>query len=78
MEHHECANLPEIGLLYELNEKGISATRRRTQILSTLKLQLHYFEPLNRFYWLGLFKNCLHLMLPYRALQRVKLAVLDR
>jgi len=78
MEHHECANLPEIGLLYELNENGISATRRRTQIVSTLKLQLRYFEPLNPFYWLGLFKNCLHLMLPYRALQRVKLAVLDR
>jgi len=78
MEHQECANLPEIGLLYELNQQGISATRRRTQIVSTLKLQLRYFEPLNPYYWLGLFKNCLHLTMPYRALQRVKRAVLHR
>jgi glycosyltransferase involved in cell wall biosynthesis len=78
MEHHECANLPEIGLLYELNENGISATRRRTQIVSTLRLQLRYFDPLNPFYYLGLFKNCLHLILPYRALQRIKHVVLDR
>jgi glycosyltransferase involved in cell wall biosynthesis len=78
MEHWDCANLAQIGLLYELNENGISATRRRTQIISTLRLQLRYFEPLNPFYWLGLSKNCLHLILPYRALQRVKLAVLHR
>lgn len=78
MEHWDCANLPEIGLLYELNESGISATRRHAQITSTLKLQLHYFEPLNLFYWLGLIKNCLHLVLPYRTLQHLKHLVLHR
>jgi glycosyltransferase involved in cell wall biosynthesis len=78
MEHWDCANLAQIGLLYELNENGISATRRRTQIISTLRLQLRYFEPLNPFYWLGLFKNSLHLILPYRTLQRVKHALLFR
>lgn len=78
MEHWDCANLAQIGLLYELNENGISATRRRTQIISTLRLQLRYFEPLNPFYWLGLIKHCLHLMLPYRALRRIKHALLLR
>lgn len=78
MEHWDCANLPEIGLQYELNEGGISATRRRAQVISTLQLQLRYFEPLNPFYWLGLIKNGLHLVLPYRALQRIKNAVMSR
>ena len=32
MERYDCANLPELGLYYELNEGGISATRRRRQI----------------------------------------------
>lgn len=77
MERHSCANLPEIGLHYELNTSGISATRRRAQVLSTLRLQLHYFEPFNRYYWAGLAKNLLHLILPYRTLQRIKHALLQ-
>jgi glycosyltransferase involved in cell wall biosynthesis len=28
MQKHDCANLPEFGLYYELNENGISATKR--------------------------------------------------
>jgi len=78
MEHYECANLPEVGIFYELNQSGISSTRRRTQILSTLRLQLRYLEPLNPYYWLGLGKLALHLALPYRTLQRLKAAVLRR
>lgn len=76
MKRHACANLPEIGILYELNQGGISATRRRIQIMSTLKLQLHYFEPFNPYYWLGLCKQVLHLALPYRTLLHFKAAVL--
>ncbi|HEV7820366.1 MAG TPA: glycosyltransferase [Burkholderiales bacterium] len=75
MESHECANLPEVGLLYELNEGGISATKRRTQILSTLRLQLAYFEPGNPYYWLGLAKNLLHFATPYKALHLLKRAL---
>ncbi|WP_233828519.1 glycosyltransferase [Paraburkholderia sp. ZP32-5] len=72
MQRYDCANLPELGLYYELNEGGISATKRRRQIVSTLRLQLRYFNVVNPYDWLGLAKNLLHLMLPYRTLQRVK------
>jgi glycosyltransferase involved in cell wall biosynthesis len=72
MERYDCANLPELGLYYELNEGGISATRRRRQITSTLRLQLRYFNVANLYDWLGLAKNLLHLVMPYRALQRIK------
>jgi len=76
MERYDCANLPELGLYYELNEDGISATKRRRQVSSTLRLQLRYFNAANPYDWMGLAKNLLHLVTPYRALQRVKRALL--
>jgi glycosyltransferase involved in cell wall biosynthesis len=72
MERYDCANLPELGLYYEINEGGISATKRRRQVVSTLKLQLRYFNALNVYDWLGLLKNLLHLVTPYTLLQRMK------
>jgi hypothetical protein len=73
MERYDCANLPELGLYYELNEGGISATKRRRQIISTLLLQRAYFNALNWHDWAGLAKNhLLHLVIPYRMLQRIK------
>ncbi|WMY07482.1 glycosyltransferase [Paraburkholderia phenoliruptrix] len=77
MERYDCANLPELGLYYELNEGGISATKRRRQVVSTLRLQLRYFNAANPYDWLGLAKNLLHLVMPYRALQRVKRGLLS-
>lgn len=75
MERYDCANLPELGLYYELNEGGISATKRRRQIISTLKLQWRYFNAANVYDWLGLAKNLLHLVTPYSALQSMKRAL---
>ncbi|HEX7682863.1 MAG TPA: glycosyltransferase [Trinickia sp.] len=72
MERYDCANLPELGLYYELNEGGISATKRRRQIVSTLKLQWRYFDAANVYDWLGLAKNLLHLVTPYSALRTMK------
>jgi hypothetical protein len=72
MERYDCANLPELGLYYELNEGGISATKRRRQIVSTLRLQLRYFNAANPYDWLGLAKHLLHFVTPYRTLQRAK------
>jgi glycosyltransferase involved in cell wall biosynthesis len=72
MQRYDCANLPELGLYYELNEGGISATKRRRQIVSTLRLQMRYFNALNVCDWLGLAKNLLHLVTPYSTLQRMK------
>ncbi|WP_322050863.1 glycosyltransferase [Paraburkholderia bannensis] len=78
MERYDCANLPELGLYYELNEGGISATKRRKQIVSTLRLQVRYLNVLNWRDWAGLAKNLLHLVTPYGALQKVKRALFAR
>ena len=75
MERYDCANLPELGLYYEANEGGISATKRRRQIVSTLRLQMRYFNAGNIYDWLGLAKNLLHFLTPYAALQRAKRAL---
>jgi glycosyltransferase involved in cell wall biosynthesis len=72
MQKHDCANLPEFGLYYELNEHGISATKRRTQTLSTLRLQLRYFRAGNVPDYVGVAKSLAHLALPYRALRSLK------
>ncbi|CAG9229635.1 Glycosyl transferase, family 2 [Paraburkholderia tropica] len=72
MERYDCANLPELGLYYELNEGGISATKRRRQIVSTLRLQARYLNVLNWRDWAGLAKNTLHLVTPYRLLYLLK------
>jgi glycosyltransferase involved in cell wall biosynthesis len=76
LRHHDGANLPEFGLYYELNEHGISATRRRVQTLSTLRLQLRYFRPGNAPDWIGVAKSLAHLALPYAALRRLKTRLL--
>jgi len=76
MRRHDCANLPEFGVYYELNEHGISATRRRTQTLSTLRLQLRYFRAGNGPDWIGVLKSLAHLVLPYAALRRLKTRLL--
>ncbi|CAG9255641.1 Glycosyl transferase, family 2 [Paraburkholderia unamae] len=78
MERYECANLPELGLYYELNEGGISATKRRRQIVSTLRLQLRYLNVLNWRDWAGVAKSLLHFVTPYRTLQKMKRALFAR
>lgn len=78
MERYECANLPELGLYYELNEGGISATKRRRQIVSTLRLQLGYLNVLNWRDWAGVAKSLLHFVTPYRTLQKMKRALFAR
>ncbi|MCP3728239.1 glycosyltransferase [Paraburkholderia sp. CNPSo 3272] len=78
MERYECANLPELGLYYELNEGGISATKRRRQIVSTLRLQLRYLNVLNWRDWAGVAKSLLHFVTPYRTLHRMKRALFAR
>lgn len=72
MRTYDCANLPEVGLLYEVNPQSISSKKRRVQIRSTLALQLQYFEPGNPYYWAGLFKNLLHLVTPRSWLGTIK------
>ncbi|SAK69930.1 glycosyltransferase [Caballeronia ptereochthonis] len=76
MERHDGANLPEFGLFYELNEGGISATKRRAQVISTLRLQLRHLRVTNLLDWFGVVKSIAHLLLPYRALRGLKAKLL--
>ncbi|KND55738.1 Glycosyl transferase, family 2 [Candidatus Paraburkholderia kirkii] len=76
MERHDGANLPEFGLFYELNEDGISATKRRAQVVSTLRLQLRHLRVTNPLDWIGVVKSIAHLVLPYRALRGLKAKLL--
>ncbi|BAO87155.1 glycosyltransferase [Caballeronia cordobensis] len=76
MRRHDGANLPEFGLFYELNESGISATKRRAQVMSTLRLQLRYLRVTNPLDWAGVAKSVAHLLLPYRALRGLKARLL--
>lgn len=76
MQHHDGANLPEFGVVYELNEHGISATKRRSQVGSTLRLQLKHLRVSNLLDWIGIVKNIAHLMLPYGALRALKTRLL--
>ncbi|KAF1051798.1 MAG: hypothetical protein GAK41_01225 [Burkholderia gladioli] len=72
MERYDCANLPELGLYYELNEGGISATRHRRQIQSTLALVIRYLDVRNPYDWCGLAKYLLRLVTPYSLLHKLK------
>ncbi|CCD36806.1 Glycosyl transferase, family 2 [Candidatus Paraburkholderia kirkii UZHbot1] len=72
MQRHDGANLPEFGLFYELNKGGISATRRRAQVVSTLRLQLQHVRVTNPLDWIGIAKSIAHLVLPYGALRSLK------
>jgi glycosyltransferase involved in cell wall biosynthesis len=72
MARYDCENLPEVGLDYEINEGGISATKRKKQIISTFKLQLRYFNVFNPYDWAGLVKIALHFVTPYGVLHRIK------
>jgi hypothetical protein len=47
MERYDYAKLPALELYYELNKGGISATKRRKQIVSTLRLTARYLYALN-------------------------------
>ncbi len=78
MERYDCVNLPELGLYYELNEGGTSATKRRRRIASTLRLQARYLNVLNWRDWAGTAKSLLHFVMPYGALLRIKRALSAR
>lgn len=72
MEHYDCANLTELGVYYELNANGVSATKRRKQIHSTLALIIQYFDARNPYDWLGAAKAIAHFVTPYPLLHKLK------
>lgn len=75
IKHYTSANLDQILLDYEINNSGISLTKRRAQILATLKVILKNFKLFSNS-WLGLFWYLLLLILPYQLINKIKKLIL--
>ena len=71
LKEFEVANIDEILVLCELNPKGISMTRRRSQIISRIKIILKHFY-FGYFPIIGLMRNLFLLVLPYRVVLTLK------
>lgn len=65
------ANLPEVLLAYEINDDGISLSRRSRQIRSRIRVILNYFD-FSPYAFYGLFRNLLLLALPYKLVETIK------
>lgn len=57
VKKYNTANLDEVLLEEEFNDTGISATRRRQQLLSRLKIQAEYFNFKEIYSYLGVFQT---------------------
>jgi glycosyltransferase involved in cell wall biosynthesis len=65
------ANIPEALVAYEVNPGSISALRRRTQVLSRLRIVLAHFDPLLAESWRGVIESLVSLALPRAATVRL-------
>ncbi|WP_059172545.1 glycosyltransferase [Bacillus sp. FJAT-27445] len=72
VKSYPTANLDEVLLEEEFNHTGISATRRRQQLISRLKVQLKYFDFTEVYSYLGFFKTIALLFIPRNFIERLK------
>ncbi|RDU36041.1 glycosyl transferase family 2 [Neobacillus piezotolerans] len=72
VNRYQTANLDDVLLEEEFNDTGISATRRRQQLFSRLKVQLKYFDFTEVYSYLGIFKTAALFMIPRSFIERVK------
>lgn len=74
MRRYQAANLGDVlTRVYRPLTAGISATRRRRMLLSTLRLQWSYLRAGYWTDWAGLVKSLTHLILPRRSVEQLKL-----
>lgn len=78
LRNYKVANLGEEVVSVHLNPRGISLKKRRQQVLSRLKVMLHYFDPLIKESYLGLVKNLALLLAPTRWVKVAKQALGER
>jgi glycosyltransferase involved in cell wall biosynthesis len=71
MSISKVANIPEVLLICEMNDSGISSKKRNRQIISTLRLQLSS-DFTGVYYLIGLIKNLIHFVVPYKVLVSLK------
>ncbi len=69
---YQGANVAHTVLSYEVNPKGLSAQKRRVQVLSTRALLYQYKNLKNIYWYLGWLKNTLHGYVPFGILQKLK------
>lgn len=77
IKHYKIANIKEVLVECELNPNGISATRRKRQVLSRILIvwDNFYFG----FYPIyGLLRNCILYFMPYALLNTIKKYVLKK
>lgn len=72
VNNYPTANLDEVLLEEEFNDTGISATRRRQQLFSRLKVQLKYFRFTEIYSYLGIFQTIVLLFFPRNFIERLK------
>ncbi|WP_053365152.1 glycosyltransferase [Bacillus sp. FJAT-27245] len=72
VKRYPTANLNEVLLEEEFNHTGISATRRRQQLISRLKVQMKYFDFTEAYSYLGIFQTITLLFIPRSFIERLK------
>lgn len=72
LQQSKVANLPDEVVVCAFSPKGISLSRRRTQIISRLKVMLRYFDPTMVESYLGLLKSVLLCIAPILAVLTIK------
>jgi glycosyltransferase involved in cell wall biosynthesis len=71
---HRVANLPETLLVTRYDPEGVSIRRRRTQLRSTLRLQLSNFRPATWASYYGVAKTLGRFLIPYSWITAAKAA----
>ena len=67
-----AASIPEPLTTTSVSAAGISATRRRTQLWSKLRLQCHHFDPRKPESYVGVFVTLSFFLIPRRLIGGVK------
>ncbi|UOK60010.1 glycosyltransferase [Bacillus sp. OVS6] len=69
---YDVSNLDEVLVYKEINPKGISLSKRKTQLNSRIKIQRKYFNPLVLESYMGIVKSFILLISPNKLIIGVK------
>jgi len=72
LNKYSVANMNEVLLDQEYNNTGITATRRKQQLFSRLRIQWKYFEMTEINSYIGIAKTILLLFIPRRIVDKLK------
>lgn len=65
-KRYDVANIPEYLIDYRLSPRGMTASNRRRQLTDRLRIQLKYFELLNRHAWIGIARTLALMVVPVK------------